>query len=256
MKFSANLGFLWADLSLPDAIWAAKRAGFAAVECHWPYDTPSAYISRALQETGLPMLGINTSRGDLERGENGLSALPGRKNEAQQAIKQAVEYAVAVGSKNVHVMSGYAEGDQARDTFLENLRFAAKLVRPTGVGILIEPLNHRDAPGYFLQTTEQAKHILEELSEDNVRLMFDCYHVQIMEGDIVNRLHSLLPIVGHIQFASVPERSEPGDGELNYRYIFKQLKALGYTQPIGAEYRPKSGQTDGNLDWMKLWSED
>ncbi len=250
MKFSANLGFLWSELSLPDAIRAAKSAGFDAVECHWPYAIPAKEVKQALDETGLAMLGLNTVRGDLDNGENGLAALPGREHEARAAIDQALQYAQVIGAVNVHVMAGFATGDEAHRTFVDNLRYAAESAASMGVTILIEPLNHYDAPDYFLQGSKQAVEIIEEVAEDNLKLMFDCYHLQIMEGDVGRRLTSLLPIIGHIQFASVPGRSEPDCGELSYRHIFKVIKEQGYNAPLGAEYKPRNG-TDTGLSWMQ-----
>ncbi len=246
MRFSANLGFLWTDLGLPDAIRAAKAAGFDAVECHWPYETPSDDVKAALIETGLPMLGLNTIRGTP--GENGLSALPGREAEARAAIDQAFEYADVVGAGAVHVMAGFAQGSDARACFIENLRYAA--ANAGSKTILIEPLNHYDAPGYFLQTTNQAVGILDELESPNVKLMFDCYHVQLMEGDLSHRLKSLQPRIGHIQFAGVPERGDPSQGEVNYSHIFKHINDLGYSAPLGAEYKP-NGPTEATLGWLK-----
>lgn len=246
MRFSANLGFLWTELGLPDAIRAAKAAGFDAVECHWPYETPSDDVKAALIETGLPMLGLNTIRGTP--GENGLSALPGREAEARAAIDQAFEYADVVGAGAVHVMAGFAQGSDPHACFIENLRYAA--ANAGSKTILIEPLNHYDAPGYFLQSTTQAVGILDELSLPNVKLMFDCYHVQLMEGDLSHRLKSLQPRIGHIQFAGVPERGDPSKGEVNYSHIFKHISNLGYSAPLGAEYKP-NGPTEATLGWLK-----
>lgn len=249
MKFSANLGFLWQELRLPEAIRAAKSAGFDAVECHWPYDTPPEAVNAALAETGLLMLGLNTVRGDVVNGENGLSALPGRETEAKAAIDQAVAYAAVVNACNIHVMAGFASGATAHQTFVSNLRYATELAAKHGITILIEPLNHYDAPGYFLQTSGQAKTIIEEVRADNLKLMFDCYHLQIMEGDISRRLRDLLPVIGHIQFASVPTRNEPDRGELNYHHVFGVLRELGYDAPLGAEYKPVA-TTEAGLGWM------
>ncbi|EBA11301.1 hydroxypyruvate isomerase family protein [Roseobacter sp. CCS2] len=249
MKFSANLGFLWSDLSLVDAIHAAKAAGFDAVECHWPYDTPAPDVAAALAETNLRMLGLNTSRGDVAAGENGLSALPGREADARAAIDQALSYADAIGTPNVHVMAGFAEGDAALAAFQANLTYACEQAAALDVTILIEPLNHYDAPGYFLTTTDQARRIIETVSHTNLKLMFDCYHVQLMEGCISRRLQALAPIIGHIQFASVPDRGPPDDGELNYSYIFGIISQLGWDVPLGAEYRPKTG-TNATLGWL------
>ncbi|MEW9920237.1 hydroxypyruvate isomerase family protein [Marimonas sp. MJW-29] len=246
MKFSANLGFLWNDRPLPDAIRAAKAAGFDAVECHWPYEFPSTEVSDALAETGLPMLGLNTLRGGP--GENGLSALPGRDRDARAAIDKAIAYADAIGAQAIHVMAGFADGPDAKKTFLDNLRYARRSC-PAPITLLIEPLNRHDAPGYFLKTTDQAAALLSELDLPGVKLMFDCYHVGRMEGDIVTRLRALLPQVGHIQFAAVPDRGPPDHGEIDYRYVFDQISTMGWQRPLGAEYKP-SGKTENTLGWL------
>ena len=247
MKFSANLGFLWTDRSLTQAIHAAAAAGFSAVECHWPYDTPCTAVKAALGATSLHMIGLNTLRGDSAAGENGLAALPGRVREARVNIDKALSYAEAVGAQAVHVMAGNASGPEAERTFVENLRYAC--VRAGDRTVLIEPLNRHDAPGYFLQTTDQASSLIEFVGEQNLKLMFDCYHVGRTEGDITTRLRDLMPIIGHIQFASVPDRGPPNSGELNYRMIFRSISELGWTQPLGAEYKPV-GQTGESLGWM------
>ena len=252
MRFSANLGFLWADRPLPAAIRAAKAAGFDAVECHWPYDTPAADTRAALQETGLAMLGLNTHRGNTAMGENGLAALPGREAEAQAAIDQALTYARAIGTKAVHVMAGNSSGPRARAAFVTNLRYACTVAAQDGVTILIEPLNLYNAPGYFLNSTGQAADIIREVAAPNLKLMFDCYHVQIIEGDVTRRLAHLLPLVGHIQVASVPDRAAPDHGELDYAYVFDRIAALGWAHPIGAEYLPE-GDTDKTLGWLAAY---
>ena len=187
-KFSANLGFLWTELALPDAIEAAAAAGFDAVECHWPYDIPSQDVVKALQKTGMKMLGINTVRGNAETGDSGLSAVPGREVEARAAIDQAIDYAAEISALNVHVMAGRASGKDAHATFVSNLRHASVAAAAHGIGILIEPINSYDIPGYFLNTTGQARDIIAEVGADNVKLMFDCYHVQLIEGDLSHRL--------------------------------------------------------------------
>ncbi|OSQ47560.1 hydroxypyruvate isomerase family protein [Marivita geojedonensis] len=250
MKFSANLGFLWNDRPLPAAIRAAKAAGFDAVECHWPYDVPPSETRAALEETGLPMLGLNTITGGP--GAFGLSALPDRVTDARDAIRQAVDYAVDIGAQSVHVMAGTAEGASARQTFLDNLRFARSIC-PETITLLIEPLNPHDAPGYFLRTTDQAAGVIAELGLPGIKLMFDCYHVGRTEGDLVTRLRNLMPILGHIQFASVPDRGTPDHGEIDYRCVFSEIASLGWSRPLGAEYRP-AGDTDASLDWMKTLS--
>jgi hydroxypyruvate isomerase len=244
LTFSANLGFLWQELPLPDAIRAAHRAGFAAVECHWPYDVPAQQVAAALSGTGLRMLGLNTRRGGP--GENGLSALPGRGAEARAAVDEAIAYADAIDAGAIHVMAGFATGQEAEAAFIDTLRYACAATTRT---ILIEPLNSYDAPGYFLTTTAQAENIIAKVAAPNLRLMFDCYHVQLMEGDVTHKLERLLPIIGHIQFASVPDRGAPDHGELNYPHIFAVAERLGWPLPLGAEYKP-GGPTEPTLGWL------
>lgn len=243
MRFSANLGFLWTELPLPAAIRAAARAGFGAVECHWPYAVPAEDVVQAMAETGLPMLGLNTAKGETF----GLSALPGQQAAARAAIDQAVAYARAVNCRAIHVMAGKAEGPAADAAFAANLRYAAALAPEKT--ILIEPLNPRDVPGYYLGTTTKARAIIEALALPNLAIMFDCYHVQISEGDLTRRLADLLPLIGHVQIAAVPSRAEPDSGEVDYRHILGHLAGLGWTLPVGAEYRP-AGTTEQGLGWM------
>ncbi|GGE61616.1 hydroxypyruvate isomerase family protein [Actibacterium pelagium] len=249
MKFSANLGFLWNDRPLPDAIRAAKDAGFDAVECHWPYDVPALEVKAALQETGLTMLGLNTRRGDVRAGENGLSAIPGREIEARAAIDEAIDYAVKIGARNIHVMAGFNQSIAGGRTFVENLEYACKQGAKQELTMLIEPLNEHDAPGYFLRTTHQAAEVIDRVGASNLKLMFDCYHVGRTEGDVISRLRDLLPLIGHIQFASVPDRAPPDHGDIDYRTVFSEIEALGWHTPLGAEYKPK-GETDASLAWM------
>ncbi|WP_439105414.1 hydroxypyruvate isomerase family protein [Celeribacter marinus] len=249
-QFSANLGFLWTELALPDAIRAAHTAGFDAVECHWPYDNNAQDVKAALDETGLKMLGLNTRRGDVAQGENGLAALVGREVDARAAIDEALAYAVEIDAAAVHVMAGFSSGIDAHTTFIDNLSYACNAALPLGKTILVEPLNRHDAPGYFLQTTDQARTIIETVSRPNLKLMFDCYHIGRTEGDVATRAKTLLPFIGHIQFASVPDRGPPDNGELDYWFLFSALDALGWTAPLGAEYKP-NGDTDATLGWLK-----
>lgn len=246
MKFSANLGFLWADLPLPDAIRAADAAGFDAVECHWPYEVPVDQVRAALQDTGLPMLGINTVRGGA--GEFGLTALPGREAEARAAIDQAIAYADANGAQAIHVMAGNAAGPKAEQAFLDNLRYA-RAACPNAIALLIEPINRFDAPSYFLRTTAQAVDILQRLKLPGVKLMFDCYHVGRTEGDVISTLSDCLPWVGHIQFAAVPDRGAPDHGDVDYDAVFAAIRALGWQRPLGAEYKTV-GLIDDSLGWL------
>lgn len=249
MRFSANLGFLWADLPLPDAIRAAAAAGFDAVECHWPYDTDPGAVRAVLEETGLALLGLNTRRGDPAAGDFGLSALPGREAETIDAIDEAIAYARAVGAGHVHVMAGNASGAGARACFEGALRHACRAAAPHGLLVLIEPLNAHDAPGYFLKTTTQAIDIISEIGAPNLKLMFDCYHVGRTEGAVEARLRAVLPEVGHIQFAAVPDRGPPDHGEVDYPRLFQVISGLGWDRPLGAEYRT-GGDTAATLGWL------
>lgn len=249
MKFSANLGFLWNQRPLPAAIRAAKAAGFDAVECHWPYDVPAEETKAALTETGLEMLGLNTRRGNISVGENGLSALPGREADARAAIDEALAYARATGTKAVHVMAGNSSGPRARAAFVENLGYACGKATADGITILIEPLNHYNAPGYFLNSTGQAVDIIREVAKPNLRLMFDFYHIQIMEGDVTRRFEVLLPVIGHVQIASVPDRGAPDHGELDYGYVLGRIAASGWLHPIGAEYLPEN-KAAPDMTWL------
>lgn len=250
MKFSANLGFLWTDRPLPDAIRAAHRAGFDAVECHWPYETPAAETLAALRDTGLPMLGLNTRRGNTAIGEMGLSALPGREADARATIDEALAYARATGTRAVHVMAGISCGPQARAAFTGNLTYACAAAASDGITILIEPLNPYSAPGYFLNSTGQAADIIREVGRPNLALMFDCFHVQIIEGDVTRRLEALLPLIGHIQIASVPDRGVPDHGELDYGYVLPRIAALGWDRPIGVEYLPDPAH---DMRWLQRY---
>lgn len=250
MRYSANLGFLFTDLPLPQAIHAAKAAGFDAVECHFPYDVSAADVAAALQETGLDMLGLNTWPGDKAAGDFGLAALTGREDEARAAIAQALDYAIATGTKAVHVMAGRTDGGKrAEATFRANLAHACDLAAAHGITILIEPINTRDVQGYHLSRTDHAQQIIAALGKPNLKLMFDCYHMQIMQGDLATHLRALLPVIGHVQIAAVPDRGEPDQGEVDYRWLMAHLGGLGYTGFVGAEYRPRANTLSG-LGWL------
>ncbi len=244
-RFSANLGFLWTELPLTAAIRRAKAAGFDAVEMHWPYDTPAEVAAAALKEAGVPLLAVNTRKG--EAGENGLAALKGREEEARAAIDEALDWAHEAGASAVHVMAGRF-GDE--ETFIANLRYAAEEARDLGKTILIEPLNSRDAPDYFLTEAEQAAEIITRTGAPNIRIMFDCYHLQIMQGDLLRRFEALQPLIGHIQIAAVPSRKEPDEGEVCYERLLPAMEALGWKGFVGAEYRPRT-TTDEGLGWLE-----
>lgn len=248
MKFSANLGFLWADRPLPDAIRAAARAGFGSVECHWPYDTPAADVGAALRDTGLRMISLNTRPGDRDAGEFGLSALPGREAEAREAVDEALAYAEAVGARAVHVMSGVSASPDAPATLAATLRHACHAAGART--ILIEPINRLDVPGYVLGDVDMACTLLHEVGAPNLGLMLDCYHLARMGHDVPATLERLLPLTGHIQIAGHPGRGAPDTGTLDYAQILGALARLGWDSPIGAEYRP-GGPTGATLGWME-----
>lgn len=254
IRFSANLGFLFPDRPLGAAIRAAAAHGFAAVELHWPYHVPAPELAALLRETGLPLLSVNTLRGDVAAGELGLAALPGREAEARAEIDRALAYAAAAGAARLHVMAGRAEGAAAFAAFVANLRHAAARAETAGLGLLIEPLNRRDAPGYFLHDLASALRIQDAVGSDRLGIMFDCYHLQIEGGDLLARFRAHRDRIGHVQFAGVPERGEPDSGEVAYRWLLPRLAEAGWEAPFGAEYRPR-GRTEDGLGWMAEYRE-
>ncbi|WP_281858502.1 hydroxypyruvate isomerase family protein [Litoreibacter halocynthiae] len=253
VQFSANLGFLWTDLPLSDAIFKAKDAGFVAVELHWPYATPSADVKTALDETGLRCLGLNTQRGDVAGGDNGCAAIPGREAEARGYIDEALAYARDIGAPNVHVMAGFTDRSAAaKATFAQNLRYACAQAALTQRSILIEPLNSRDAKGYHIGTIPEAQEALAAVDLPNLKIMFDCYHLQIMQGELVKLFTGCQKQIGHVQFAAVPDRGEPDTGEVDYKVLLPEIERLGWNTPFGAEYKPR-GAMESGLKWMNSY---
>lgn len=251
MKFSANLGFLFAERDLVSRISAAAACGFEAVELHWPYDVPAAEVSAALRATGVRLIALNTLPGDTAAGEFGLAAVPGRALEFCKTVQQALDYAMATGAAAVHCMAGLvgAQGlTAAEHCFVENLQIASELAAAAGVGLLIEPINTRDKPGYALTTVEQAAALIKRTGRQNIKIMFDCYHVQIMQGDLARRIEQQIELIGHVQIAAVPSRAEPDAGEVNYLHMMATLQRLGYAGWVGAEYKP-GGRTEDGLGW-------
>lgn len=252
MTLSANLGFLFTDRPLVEAVAAAKAAGFSAIECHFPFDTPPKELRAALDRAALPLLGLNTWPGDRDAGDFGLAALRDRVDEARAEIDRAVDYAAIVGARAVHVMAGRTDGGTATDEcFRGNLAYAASRAAQHGIDILIEPINHRDVSGYHLATVEQAADIVAALGATNLKIMFDCYHIQIAQGDVFTRFERHIDSIGHMQIAAVPDRGEPDAGELDYAWLVPALRAAGYSGAIGAEYRPRGSDTESGLKWMK-----
>jgi hydroxypyruvate isomerase len=249
-KFAANLGYLFTDRPLLGRIGAARAAGFKAIELQFPYDVPATAVKAAIDANKLTMLGLNTPPGERE-GEFGLAAAPGREKDWQVQFGKALDYAVAIGASAVHCLAGKVAVEQrpaAERTFIDNLKRASDLAGVKGIMLLIEPINARDRPGYFLNRVEHAADIVGNVGKTNVRIQFDFYHVQIVGGDLTHRLEQHLPLIGHLQCGAVPSRHEPDEGEINYPAVFEAVDRLGYQGWIGAEYRPRARTEDG-LGW-------
>jgi 2-dehydrotetronate isomerase len=252
-RFSANLGFLWADRPLLDRIDAAGKAGFKAVELHYPYEVPAAEVKAACARNGVTLLGINTNVGPGPDGHRGLAAVPGREADFAALIDQSIAYAHEAGGTSVHAMAGLVpEADRAaaEAVFVANLKTAAPKAAAKDLTILLEPLNTRDMRGYFYSTVEKAAEIIAKVGAPNVRIMFDAYHVGVAQGDVLTRLRTFYDRIGHVQIAAVPSRAEPDEGEIAFGALFDALDDLGYSGWIGCEYRPRAG-TDEGLDWTR-----
>lgn len=230
----------------------AQRAGFSAVEYLFPYDYPAEQLAAALKQASLTLALFNHFPGDWVRGDRGLAALPDRTEEFRQSVDQALHYASVTGCRRLHVMSGLASNTdpEARATYIRALRLAADRAATFNVDILIEPINARDMPGYFLNSFDLALDIIAEVARPNLRLQFDIYHRQIIRGDVLIGLRELLPLIGHVQIAAVPARHEPGSGELDDLRVLRSLDELGYDGFVGCEYRPAAGTLAG-LGWMR-----
>jgi 2-dehydrotetronate isomerase len=253
LKFSANISFMFLERPFLERIAAAGAAGFPAVECHFPYEFAVADIKKALTKAKVRLSGINTPPGDVSKGDWGLACDAKRRAEFRAGVKLALRYAKALDVPNIHVMAGMvAEADRKRATkaYLANMAWAADQAKLAGKVILTEPLNTRDKPGYFISTIDATAELVRQIGAPNLKLMFDLYHVQIMEGDVSRRLETLKDMIGNIQIAAVPSRHEPDEGELDYHYIFNVLEKIGYRGYIGCEYKPRTRTEDG-LGWMK-----
>ena len=250
MRFSANLGFLWNDLPLPLAIEKAAASGFNAVEFHWPYEYDATEIACALKASGLPAIGINAPYGDLANGDFGLAALAGRENEARAAFDLALDYAAVIGCPNVHVLAGKTARNESSDgIFVSNLEYACGRADDAGVTVLIEPINALDVPGYYLNTVSHALEIVELVNAPNLKIMFDCFHVAKMGGDVFQDFEAALPKIGHVQFAGVPDRGEPDSGTVDFGVVLRQMAAMGWAGYFGAEYRP-ANIAEPDLRWL------
>src|ERR1051325_11302782 len=242
-RFSANLGFLFPDVPFLERFEAAARAGFTAVEYAAPYEYPAAELRSRLNANGLAQVLINSPAGNRAAGERGFACLPGREGTFRDSVQQALDYAVALDCKLVHVMAGVPPADLPYETALAlyaaNLAWAGELGLQARVKLAIEPLNPRDAPGYLLRTQEQGAAIVNAIGRDRIGLQFDIYHCQTAQGDVTPRLEKLMPVVGHMQFADVPGRHEPGTGEIGWEFVFRRIDELGYAGWVCAEYTPQ-----------------
>ena len=252
-RFSAHLSMLFTEHPFLDRFSAARAAGFEAVEYWSPYEYPAERLARELRRNGLRQALINLPPGDLAAGEQGLAALPGREDEFMQGVELALDYARALDCPCVHAMAGRTEGadpERCWRTYVANLRLAAERAAREGRIVVIEAINPRDMPGYFLHRTPDAARAVAEVDHPGLGLLLDLYHCQIIEGDLTTRIRELMPIVRHIQIAGVPERHEPDMGEIHYPHLFALIDALGYAGWIGCEYHPVGDSRQG-LAWLE-----
>lgn len=253
-RFAANLSMMYVEHAFLDRFAAAAKDGFDAVEYLFPYEFPAAEIAQRLADHGLQQALFNAPPGDWAAGERGLACLPGRGDEFRSGVLRAIDYAHALNCPRIHLMAGLQPKghDRAslRDLYVENLAWAAEQDR--GITFLIEPINTRDIPGFFLNRQDHAHEIVQLSEAPNLKVQMDLYHCQIVEGDLAVKLKQYLPTgrVGHLQIAGVPERHEPDLGEVNYPYLFALVDSLGYDGVIGAEYRPRAA-TSAGLAWFQ-----
>ncbi len=251
-RFAANLGYLFTEHPMLERVGAAANAGFRGIELQFPYEVPAAAMKGEIERHRLTILGLNTPRGERE-GEFGLAAVPGREKDWESVFGKALDYITAIGGSAVHCLAGKVEPNErpaADRVFAANLSRAADLAAAKKVTLLIEPINPRDRPGYFLNHLEHAADIVAKIGKPNVRIQFDFYHMQIVGGDLIYRLEQYLPVIGHLQCGAVPSRHEPDEGEISYRAVFEAVDRLGYRGWIGAEYRPR-GRTEDGLGWAQ-----
>jgi hydroxypyruvate isomerase len=249
--FAANLTIMFNEWTFLDRFDAAADVGFTAVEFLFPYDHPPEAIAERLNRNRLTQALFNLPPGDWNAGERGLAALPGRFDELKAGVEMALSYAAATGVKRLHLMAGLAawHDPDAVEAYRRAVAWTAKRLAPEAIDLVLEPINGRDMPGYFLNDFAFAEELIGDLALPNLMLQFDIYHRQIMHGDVAVALRKLMPIIGHIQIASVPSRHEPASEELNDRFLFEELDRLGYAGFVGCEYRPRGKTLDG-LGWF------
>lgn len=254
LKFSANLSTMFGEVDFLDRFQRAAAAGFKGVECQFPYGWEKEALAGKLERHGLEFVLHNLPPGNLAAGDRGLACLPDRVGEFQESVGLAIEYARALKCPRLHCLSGKIPPDASAETLLPtlvaNLRFAAAALEKENITLLVEALNTRDMPGAYLNTTRQALRLLDEVNHPNLKLQYDIYHMQIMEGDLTRTIQENLARIGHIQLADNPGRHEPGTGEINFPNLLRAIDEAGYDGWIGCEYQP-AGDTEAGLDWMK-----
>jgi hydroxypyruvate isomerase len=252
-RFTANIAFMFADRPFLDRIDAAKAAGFDFVECHFPYEFSIETLKERLAKARVQLTGLNTQPGDTAKGEWGMAAVPGRERQFDADFDQALRYAKALGASVIHVMAGnVAHDERSRATYVTNLRKAADKAAGSDITLVLEPLNSRDMPKYFIARSDDIVGVLKEIDRPNVKLLFDAYHIQVMEGDLTKRLEKHKPFIGHVQIAAVPSRAEPDEGEVSLPGLLTALDAIGYRGFIGLEYKPR-GRTEDGLGWLSSY---
>lgn len=247
-RFTANIAFLFPDLPFLDRIDAAKAAGFDKVECHFPYEFSIAELKARLDAAGVQMTGLNTVPGDKSIGEWGRAGMIGAEDQFRRDFEQALSYAVALGVKGIHTMAANVTPEtreRSLDLYRKNIAWAGQQAEGTGVKLLLEPLNSRDVPPYLVNTSDQIAGIVEEIGLLNVTLLFDAYHIQIMEGDLTKRFERHFDKIGHIQIAAVPSRAEPDEGEVDFRHFLKLVDDSPYDGLVGLEYKPRGDTAEG-----------
>ena len=254
MRLAANISTLFTEVPFLDRFSAARQAGFAGVECWFLDGFPSADVKAALRDCGLPLVVFNMPRSPDGGHEWGCAALPGAQAPFKHSFERAVEMAADLNAYGIHVMAGIVPNDvrdQAKAVFNENLRHAINRTGDDGPVLLIEPINSRDMPGYYLNHSDEAAHIVKSLLSSKLKLMFDAYHIQIADGDLTRRLKDFADLIGHVQIAAVPDRGEPDQGEVSYAHLLRELSALDYRLWIGCEYKPRSLTVSG-LSWREM----
>lgn len=250
-KFAANLSMLFTEVDFPARFQAAAQAGFAAVECQFPYAYDKDRLAELLTANGLTMVLHNLPPGDWAAGERGIACLPEREAEFADGVGTAIQYAKALGCGQLNCLAGLsAQSPRAEETLVSNLKFAADALAKEGIRLLIEAINTQDMPGFFVNRTAQALRLIALTGSDNIFLQYDCYHMQIMEGDLAPTIQRHLPRIAHIQIADAPGRHEPGTGDIDYPTLFDRLDAMGYAGWAGCEYRPKTTTLEG-LGWLR-----